>query len=316
MQAMIYQVEPLISQSQASARCSIAQHKAAAIPLKLQVDEIAFTSPGADYRSSVAGLQSQIHLGKLLIHPRLLDLDHHILDFKNILLDTTTASILLANENTSEAAGCSGRFSNGKCSDWQFRVDDLSLGKDQIRFDDDSRLPQKEGMDYSHIDARDLSIGLKDFAYNADSITGIIYKGQFNEKSGFVLNELSTHFLYTNSNAYLHDLVVVTPGSRIRRSLSVRYGDISTISRRLGDLQMDLDLPDSKIQVKDILYFVPSLSKQPVFSNPAETWTINGKASGPLNQLKIPLFTSLPACREPAWCREWAGEWTAFQQRN
>ncbi|HEV9035586.1 MAG TPA: translocation/assembly module TamB domain-containing protein, partial [Puia sp.] len=48
-----------------------------------------------------------------------------------------------------------------------------------------------------------------------------------------------------------------------------------------------LDLPNSHVQVKDILVFAPQLASQPVFRNPNDVWQVNGKIRGTFDVLDV-----------------------------
>ncbi|HEX5026132.1 MAG TPA: translocation/assembly module TamB domain-containing protein, partial [Agriterribacter sp.] len=102
--------------------------------------------------------------------------------------------------------------------------------------------------------------------------------------------ELRTTFLYAEKQAYLKDLYIKTPGTEIKREIAVQYQSIAAIQKNMGGLRLDADIANSKIQVKDILSFVPSLASQPAFADPTATWYINGRVKGTVADLRIPVF--------------------------
>jgi len=143
-------------------------------------------------------------------------------------------------------------------------------------------------MDFAHINATRLTLAIKDLQYGKDSITGEITKGSLREQSGFVLNSFHTSFLYTNSQAYLKNLSIQTPGSSIQRSLAVSYPSLEAVAKDPSKMNIDLDLSNSKIQVKDILTFAPFLSKQAAFKNGNAVLLINSRIKGSMTNLSIP----------------------------
>ncbi len=52
-------------------------------------------------------------------------------------------------------------------------------------------------------------------------------------------------------------------------------------------MQVDLDIEKSKLLVKDVLFFMPSLQQQPAFANPDDVWYINSHIKGRLADLRI-----------------------------
>ena len=115
-------------------------------------------------------------------------------------------------------------------------------------------------MDYGHLKADELTLKATDLILSPDSIAGTISKGEFKEQSGFVLNELSTEFLYTPNEAYLKDLYLQTPGTELKRKALIRYASIESLQKDIGNMFLDLDIKESKLLVKDVLTFAPATS--------------------------------------------------------
>ena len=167
-----------------------------------------------------------------------------------------------------------------------FRVKAVELDSADVRYDDNTKRHQKKGMDYAHLDIRGLNLQGNNLLYSADSISGRLTKGQFTERSGFQLSELHTGFVYTAHETVLKDLLLRTPGTLLRRDLTLHYASLATMAKDPAHTRVDLDLPDSRIHVKDILVFVPSLASQPAF-RPNEVWNVDARASGTLDALQV-----------------------------
>jgi hypothetical protein len=120
-----------------------------------------------------------------------------------------------------------------------------------------------------------------------DSIAGSITRGEFKEQSGFVLNELHGDFLYANNQAYLKDLLLRTPGSEIKRYALLSYGSYQALAHEFERTQIDADIENSHVQVKDILAFAPQLRSQPAFANPNAVWYLNLQGNGTVQSLHI-----------------------------
>lgn len=166
----------------------------------------------------------------------------------------------------------------------------LSIDSTNAQFDNDRQQRQKKGMDYAHLGIAGLSLHGDNLLYTADSVSGNLTEGRFKERSGFELDELQTRFLYTGKQAYLKDLELRTPGTLLQRNLLLSYASLSAIAKDPAHTLLDLDLRNSKVQVKDILVFVPSLDKQPAFAHPADVWLIDTRITGSLALLKVGTF--------------------------
>jgi translocation and assembly module TamB len=62
---------------------------------------------------------------------------------------------------------------------------------------------------------------------------------------------------------------------------------LAAIQKNMGLLEMDINIDNSYISVKDILAFVPTLSSQPAFRNPNSRLFFNTQMKGSLNRLVI-----------------------------
>ena len=168
-----------------------------------------------------------------------------------------------------------------------FQLKDARMDSTDVRFDDDKQKPQKEGMDYAHLGVTGLTLAAADLAYSPDSISGAIRSAMFKERSGFRLDTLRTVFFYSGHRTQLKDLLLVTPGTVLRRAVTLRYDSLAGMIKDAAKTKVDLDLAGSRVQVRDILAFAPYLRSQPAFSRPDEIWQVTARATGSLDVLNI-----------------------------
>lgn len=252
----------------------------------VKIREIDLQKIYVDYKNDVSALYALLNLGQLKIKPDKIDLSAQDIDLGDILLSQTTAAVRLGKTDTANIAVKQPEASSPS-SNWKIRLASLQLDHNNIRFDDDNAPHQKEGMDFMHLEADDLVFHVNNFLYSNDAIAGKIEKASFTEKSGFALQQLRTDFLYSGKQAYLKDLFVKTPGTELKRELAIQYASIDDLKKNIGDLQLDLNVQNSKVQVKDILTFVPSLRTQPAFADPNATWLLDGNIRGRVSDMFI-----------------------------
>ncbi len=218
-------------------------------------------------------LLHKIKSGKLSINADDINVPAQSVTLDVINLENTTASIRLGRtaearkmaakaEEVAEKTSAPGEDS---ISGWRVLVKNIRLNNNNFAFINDNSPELKNGMDFAHIDAKGITLHADNFLFSPDSIAGSIVKGTMQEKSGFRLNKLEADFYMRSKEAYLHDLVIETPGTTLRRSASVRFPSIDALSKDIGQLQMNVDLNNSRMQVKDILLFAPFLATQPGF---------------------------------------------------
>lgn len=253
--------------------------------VELDLDNIAIQDINLDYRNDVSALYTQLNLGGLHIQPQKIDLAQRIISLDALSLDSTSAVLRLGKKEGAETQQeVNARAEAG----WRIQVANLQLNNNSLQFDDDNSPRQQSGMDFMHLLAKKLTLHVKDLAYSSDSVAGNLTKAALTEQSGFVLDQLQTRFLYSDKQAYLKDLYVKTPGTELKRSIAIQYDSIGALQKDPGRMQLHLDLQSSKIQVKDILAFVPSLRSQPAFADPNATWLIHSSMSGTVANLRIP----------------------------
>jgi translocation and assembly module TamB len=283
----IYQSKPLVSDDPVSKDMAEA---AQPIALNLKFNTINLQNIDLDYRNDVSAFYTTLKLGQLDVDAKNLDLPNQVLELDKLHLNKTMASIRMGNKQQAQkVAEELGQEIAAQATqqNWRIRVADLELNDNNIRFDDDSKPRLSRGMDYSHLKADNLTFHANDLFFATDTISAKITKGTFVEKSGFKLNRLETNFLFAAKEAYLEDLVLETPGTRITRSIRLNYPSLEAVAKNPANLQLNVDLNNSKVQVKDIITFVPALAAQPAFSNPNAVWLVDGEVNGSMGTMNI-----------------------------
>ncbi|HYC29043.1 MAG TPA: hypothetical protein VEB42_09505, partial [Chitinophagaceae bacterium] len=286
VRARIYQSKPLLENNPVSQDVAEATQP---MNLNLKLKQINLQNIDLDYRNDVSAFYNTIKLGQLEADAKSIDLPNMVIDLNKLHLDKTTAFIRLGNKEEAKvvAQQIKQEVVAQAQNNWRVRVADLDLNDNDIRFDDDTKPRLAKGMDFSHLKADNLTFHADDLFYSADTISAKVTKGSFAEKSGFRLNRLETNFLFAAKEAYLKDLVLETPGTRITRSIHLNYPSLDAVAKNPATLQLNVDLDNSKVQVKDILAFVPALASQPAFSNPSAVWLVDGKVNGTTGRMNI-----------------------------
>lgn len=284
MTARVYQSKPLLSDS---AEAEDAK-KPPSYP-ELVFDKVDLEKVNIDYRNEVSALYTSAAIGSLAVQLKQLDFMEEELDFISLSLANTTAALRLGRKQEArELAKKVGEKTDSSIKQgWRVVVNSFSSENNLLKFDNDNEPHQKTGMDYAHISANPFNLQIKDFKLSDDTIAGKIEKASFKEQSGFELQELQSDVFYSDHEAYLHGLYLKTPGTELQRDATLRYASLETFQRDIGNLVLDLDIQDSKVLVKDVLTFAPTLRSQPAFADPSATWYINSRITGRVADLDI-----------------------------
>jgi translocation and assembly module TamB len=286
VRARIYQSKPLVTSEPASKDLAEA---ALPVTLNLKFKQVSLQNIDMDYRNDVSAMYANVKLGALEVESNKIDLPAMLVNLDKMHLNNTTATIRLGNkvEAIKVEQELEKELSAEAKNNWRVLVADLQLNNNNIQFDNDTKPRLSQGMDYAHLKAEQINFHLSDFVYSLDSIAASVTKGSFREKSGFRLNRLETNFLFAAKEAYLRDLVLETPGTKLGRSIELTYPSLDALAKNPASLRMDIDLDESRIAVKDILTFAPQLRGQPAFANTSDTWYVDGNVDGTLANLRI-----------------------------
>jgi len=277
--ARIYQVKPLARPEPEIKDMVEAKEPS---PLKLGFKEVSLKNVKLDYRNDVSAAYATINLGNLNIKPNVIDMNNRVIDLQNISLENSTTSFRLGKKEQARVVVKEAKqeVKSQAQAGWHIKVASVNLEKNNLQFDNDNTPATKHGMDYNHLKAADLTLRIDDLILNEDSIGGKIKRGEFREQSGFVLNELQGDVLYAYNQAYLKDLLIKTPGSEVKRYALLTYNSYEDLAKNFSRTQIDADIENSYVQVKDILTFAPQLSSQPAFARPGDTWYLNLQGNG------------------------------------
>lgn len=257
---------------------------------RLAVANISLEDIDLDYRNDVSRLHSNVQLGSLDAGLKEFDLAKQNIHFDKLSLSNTKTIVEIGKQETAEVLSKKAQpIADSASAGWQLNLASLGLHNNTIRFDNAGQPKLANGMDYAHLAISQLNLDAEALHYTNDSLSGRINNGSFDEQSGFVLKTLQTSFAYTDRGAYLRDLLLQTPHTTLQKSLQLSYPSITALQNNPALMQIDADLPNCQVQVKDILSFAPFLAKQPLLSNPEDVFHINARLRGSLAKIDLPV---------------------------
>jgi translocation and assembly module TamB len=286
IRANVYQKKPLVEPAEITTDTA-----ATAPPPDVDIDfgEFILSDIKVDYGNDVSAFYTNVALGQLILNADDIDMRRQVINLDKLQLDNTTAAIRLGKKEKAKLVTEEAKQETKQQAEsgWRILIKNINLNNNNLAFENDNEPEQKQGMDYAHFDAKRVTLHANDFIFNPDSIGGKISKGELSEKSGFQLNTLETDFLYSGKQAYLYNLLIETPGTVLKRSVEIKYPSVESLGKDIGKMQINVDLDNSHVQVKDILTFAPMLRSQRAFANHSETWQMNGRITGSVADLNI-----------------------------
>jgi translocation and assembly module TamB len=280
--ARMYQYKPLITAQDVVANDSTV----APMPV-INLKQVQLTNIDIDYQNNVSALYTQAKVQHLETRVNTADLNGRKIKLDRITLQGAVAKILMGKTETKKlvAQKAKEEAKDIAAQSWLVDVRDVNIRKTSFGFDDENQPRQKQVLDYGHLKADDVTLQARDILLDGDNITASVQNAAFTEQSGFKLQQLQGDFVYTGQKMYADRLLVQTPGTRIKHTIHLDYPSLEALQKNIGSLQVKAVLPGSYISTKDILYFVPDLKKQPVFSDPGTVFRINADVSGRVDRL-------------------------------
>ena len=278
-----YQMEPL----KEPIKKTVAE--AAAAPdnyLRLINNEINLSDINVVYKSEPSHINSSFVISDAVLHPKTIDLKNSILTLKDATLSNSDIAVETASKKIDK-----------KPKDTTITVtppppmkiisDQITVKNVNVSYNDSSMPKLPSGMDYSHLRLHDLSLNASNIQYSIDTIIATVNSASMTEKSGFVLNNLTTDFTMNPSGVSLQNLLIETPGSEIKKSAVITYPSLEAIQTNPGTLGLDIDLVNSKIAVKDLWIFMPFLKDQMTSLSPNSTLYVDAVVSGKVSDLNL-----------------------------
>lgn len=237
-------------------------------PFVLTADNVNLKNVLFAYGDNTSAFLFDINLGNLALNDVGFDLLAQKVKLDKLLLENTAAKMVTGKtsdipEKVEEIVDTLPQ------SNWRVEANVLKAANVSYAMDDENSPRQPYGMDYMHLDARNLALDATDILYTADSILGNIGHLAVVEKSGFNLQELKTKFAYHAKGGYLKDLYLQTPNTILRDYLEVSYPSLDSLSTAMDRMLVKTNLVKSKVGLADVLIFVPDLRKQDLFKKHA-----------------------------------------------
>lgn len=173
---------------------------------------------------------------------------------------------------------------------YQFFVKDLGLLNSQVKYDNAHYPLMMSGVDYNHLDLKELVVLAKDVYIGNEEMSGNLNWLTFKDQSGFQIDTLSGGFRMKGSIVTVSDLRFITPNSKLAGFAELdlnAFGENATPSDYLTKIQIDPTI----IGVNDVKLFVPDLyASQKVWFDQLDKVGIQLSVAGNNELLQIQTF--------------------------
>lgn len=246
------------------------------------------------YNNTVQALGTRLNLGELMADVKHINLKTLLIQLNKVELNNTKIAVALGkSEQSKMVAKEIGKETAAQANNpWKVELDKLLFKNNDVQFENDNLPRQSSGMDYAHLNIKGLNLDADTLAFSPVEYKGRIAHLSMMEQSGFDLKKLVTDFYYGPKEAYLDNLVFQTPGSSLGNKIRISYPSVDSMATHPGEIFVDADLNESRLAVKDLLVFMPTLTRQlPAISRYRNNvLKINTNIRGHVKDLNIPVF--------------------------
>lgn len=228
---------------------TISEHNKNAEPVKLELGNIDFTHINIDYRNEIENMDAAIRLGHFQTKADSINLATLHIRLKEITLNNTMAVVRfgkIKNVKTKKTAAAAEPISHS--GNWSMDIARISIDSTRLQYDDDNAVQLKKGMDYNHLNIKRLRLNVSRLHADPANFNGLVSGISFDEKSGFVLKNLSAGISYDSTGASLKNLVLKTNYSDIRNQSSIHYQSLEDLKNILAIWKQILNLTGPELQ--------------------------------------------------------------------
>ncbi|WP_026706515.1 translocation/assembly module TamB domain-containing protein [Flavobacterium soli] len=258
--------------------------------LTLKLGEIDLSRINLGYENEASKMVTENSLEKLLVKFNSIDIEKQNIDIQSLAINNIKSSVVFGKLNNRPKETIKDTVQIAKeDNNWKVKLNRADLKQIAFYFDDANSAPLKKGIDYKHLDLKDLNLDAQNLAYSTTTISGNLNNFKVKDKSGVDIQNLQTDFFYGEKGASLKNLYLKTPQTEIKDEIIIGYTSLDSISQNIGDLEVNASIEGSKIGFKDVLLFVPTLADtNPFKSNPNAILHINSEVSGKVSDITIP----------------------------
>jgi hypothetical protein len=134
-------------------------------------------------------------------------------------------------------------------------VENLRLENAHFKYEVEDDTIQEHGMDYEHMDVRNIFGDINDIHFINDSVFGDIRNLSAHERSGFVLSDFDGDAKLSSDEMRIRKLHIKTPYSEINTDLTFNYDSFPDWTDFIEKMRWNSNFVNSTISFSDIAYF-------------------------------------------------------------
>ncbi len=259
--------------------------------LLFSLDKITLENVRLAYEQPALGQILIVDLGEVNVKSKNIDLvnqqidltslsvKHTLVDYKVMASDSTSARIKQKDET---------KGADAETKPWAVSLGTLAFEDNTIQFNDAGKPRTRGTLDFNHLSVEDLNIYASDIRYSESLIQVRLGNLSLRENSGFAVRSFKGNIDINEKGVTLKDFILLTNNSRLQLEASAGFTSLKHIGDTYAGATISADIHESFINVRDILYFKPSLLDSVNLNLPADTRVlVDATVTGAVNNLRI-----------------------------
>ena len=236
----------------------------------IDVDEISLRNIRFNMSDTRSGTDLRVNLGNFNASFNETDIVNQKINSNEILLQNTSVALAMAPGNEEPEAQKVSPVNNATLitpSDpdtsgtvfiaLNLLASELTIENTSFRLDNNSAKKLPEGIDYQHMDFKDLNARIHNVNINPEGYRADFESLSLSESCGLNLKMLAANAEFTDQYAELRNLNLKTSASEISGSMRLGYDSFNGFLADLWNSESSLDLQKSRVNANEILLFVP-----------------------------------------------------------
>jgi hypothetical protein len=142
---------------------------------------------------------------------------------------------------------------------WTFVCKNISIRNGSFIYVNEDSVTEQKSINFSDIHLTDLDLLAKNLKIEKDTISARFQNLTLVEKSGFELKEFSGLLMFSPVGLKAGNMIVTTNNSNLDFDLRFLYDDLSAYSDFINEVDFDLDLRPSELEMSDIGFFAETM---------------------------------------------------------
>ncbi|WP_225586829.1 translocation/assembly module TamB domain-containing protein [Algoriphagus sp. Y33] len=255
----------------------------------LNVDELTLSNVSADYNNTPDNQKAQLQIGYFLVELPEANLQTQTIHLEALTLEKSTILYHDFSDVKPTDADTTSNPAPFTWPEWVVEVDNISIDSTDIEYKS-ADVPIKKGLfNPEAITISSLTFRAEDIYLENEQAGANLQEFHFREGSGFELKEFHFDLEAGNSSAQLKNLVLATNRSTLDAGVSVEYPSVQALIEDYESLKFDLQIKESKLDIRDSYFFDPTLAQDTLIHELAQAPVLLDLiAHGDLKSIDIP----------------------------